>query len=99
MSASARAAATGRALTSHMLFRADFTPMLSPQLAASIGGVKEPADLLRLPILDPSDPLVGAMVRRCRRRRPMSLARRPGSSMGSQAYEAAPRWPARAWPS
>ena len=30
--------------------------MLSPGLAATIGGVKEPADLLRLPILDPGDP-------------------------------------------
>ena len=73
-------------LAVHMLFRADFTPMLSPQLAESIGGVKEPADLLRLPILDPSDPwwrqwFAAANV-------PADeLARRPGSSMGSQASE------------
>ena len=73
-------------LAVHMLFRADFTPMLSPQLAASIGGVKEPADLLRLPILDSSDPwwrqwFAAANV-------PADeLARRPGSSMGSQASE------------
>ena len=39
----------------HKLLDADFTPMLSPKLAASIGGVQEPADLLRLPILDPGD--------------------------------------------
>ena len=30
--------------------------MLSPQLAESIGGVREPADILKLPLLDPKDP-------------------------------------------
>ena len=30
--------------------------MLSPALAVSIGGVKTPEDLLKLPIVDPSDP-------------------------------------------
>lgn len=74
-------------LEAHKLLDADFTPMLSPRLAASIGGVKEPADLLRLPILDPGDIWwsqwfeaagVGAH----------DLAKRPGSSMGAQAYEA-----------
>ncbi len=29
-------------LATHFLFRADFTPMLSPKLAESIGGVKQP---------------------------------------------------------
>lgn len=43
-------------LTSHHLIEASFTPMLSPSLAESIGGVTEPADLLRLPIIDPDDP-------------------------------------------
>lgn len=33
-----------------------FTPMLAPELAASIGGVHEPADILKLPLLDPKDP-------------------------------------------
>ncbi|QDC01926.1 transcriptional regulator GcvA [Mesorhizobium sp. 8] len=71
----------------HMLFRADFTPVLSPKLAASIGGVKEPADLLKLPILDPGDiwwktwfELAGVEAD--------GLAQRPGSSLGAQAYEA-----------
>ena len=54
-------------LAAHMLFRADFTPMLSPQLAASIGGVKEPADLLRLPHPRSERSLVDAVVRRRRR--------------------------------
>ncbi|MBA8877420.1 LysR substrate-binding domain-containing protein [Phyllobacterium myrsinacearum] len=43
-------------LVCHKLFQADFTPMLSPTLAASIGGVKTPEDILKLPILDPGDP-------------------------------------------
>ena len=74
-------------LESHKLLDADFTPMLSPKLAASIGGVNEPADLLRLPILDPGDiwwtewfSAAGVTSH--------DLASRPGSSMGAQAYEA-----------
>ena len=42
-------------LRSHRLVRAAFTPMLSPSLAASVGGIKEPADLLKLPRIDPGD--------------------------------------------
>lgn len=71
----------------HRLFHADFTPMLSPKLAAMIGGVETPADLLRLPILDPGDPwwqewfaAAGTPA--------AELASRPGTSMGAQAYEA-----------
>jgi LysR family transcriptional regulator, glycine cleavage system transcriptional activator len=74
-------------LDAYKLLEADFTPMLSPRLAASIGGVKEPADLLRLPILDPGDiwwtqwfEAAGVLSH--------DLAKRPGSSMGAQAYEA-----------
>lgn len=74
-------------LEAHKLLDADFTPMLSPKLAASIGGIKEPADLLRLPILDPGDiwwtqwfEAAGVHTH--------DLAKRPGSSMGAQAYEA-----------
>ena len=74
-------------LEAHKLLDADFTPMLSPKLAASIGGVNEPADLLRLPILDPGDiwwtqwfEAAGVSGH--------DLAKRPGSSMGAQAYEA-----------
>lgn len=33
-----------------------FTPMLSPKLAATIGGVREHADIVKLPLIDPSDP-------------------------------------------
>lgn len=76
-----------KGLTSHLLFHADFTPMLSPKLAASIGGVREPADLLKLPIVDAGDPwwhnwftLAGIDAR-------AELATRPRSQLGSQSYE------------
>lgn len=73
-------------LAAHRLINADFTPMLSPSLAASIGGVKEPADLLRLPLLDPGDPwwakwFMAANVPA------EGLSSRPGASMGAQVYE------------
>ena len=73
-------------LVTHKLFDLDFTPMLSPKLATSIGEVKTPGDLLRLRILDPGDywwrlwfeaanvPADG-------------LADRPDASLGSQSYE------------
>lgn len=43
-------------LVAHKLLDVLFTPMLSPKLAASIGGVREPADILKLPLLDSKDP-------------------------------------------
>lgn len=43
-------------LTSLKLVDVRFTPMLSPELAASIGGLRTPADLLKVPLLDPMDP-------------------------------------------
>lgn len=73
-------------MVSHLLFKSDFTPMLSPKLAASIG-IKEPADLLRLPILDPEDHwwrkwFAAAGV-------PADdLAERRGTSMQAQVYHA-----------
>lgn len=42
-------------LKSHFLMKSDFTPMLSPALAETIGGVHEPADILKLRIIDPGD--------------------------------------------
>jgi LysR family glycine cleavage system transcriptional activator len=75
-------------LVSHRLFLADFTPMLSPALAATIGGVKQPSDLLKLRILDAGDPwwpmwfdLAGIDARE-------NLAARPRSQLGAQAFEA-----------
>lgn len=45
-----------RGLKSDLLMEARFTPMLSPSLAKSIGGIKTPDDLLQLPLIDPYDP-------------------------------------------
>lgn len=74
-------------LDAHFLFHETFTPMLSPALAASIGGVREPADLLKLPIIDSGDRwwatwfgLVGVDAA-------AALAERPRSQFGSQSYE------------
>lgn len=43
-------------LKCHKLFPAVFTPMLSPKLADSIGGIHEPSDILMLTIIEPMDP-------------------------------------------
>lgn len=42
-------------LTCRELIRLDYTPILSPKLADSIGGVHEPADLLKLPWISHDD--------------------------------------------
>ncbi len=42
-------------LTVHRIMRMDFTPMLSPKLAENAGGIQEPADLLKLPIISAGD--------------------------------------------
>ena len=42
-------------LCSHLLVNGDFAPMISSRLAASTP-MREPADLLQLPLLDPEDP-------------------------------------------
>ncbi|MCR4268978.1 LysR substrate-binding domain-containing protein [Nitratireductor sp. ZSWI3] len=42
-------------LERHLLLMANFSPMLSPRLAETVGGIRTPEDLLRLPLLDPDD--------------------------------------------
>jgi LysR family glycine cleavage system transcriptional activator len=42
-------------LECHRVMRMNFAPMLSPVLAETIGGVREPADLLKLPIISARD--------------------------------------------
>jgi LysR family glycine cleavage system transcriptional activator len=71
----------------HRLIRGGFTPMLSPELAATVGGVREPADLLKLPIISPNDPWWGhwfkaAGIPDC------GLPRGPDNVMGAQMIEA-----------
>ncbi|MER9143973.1 LysR substrate-binding domain-containing protein [Mesorhizobium sp. M0871] len=43
-------------LTAHYLFKADYTPMLSPRLAESVGGIHRPEDLYQLPLCCADDP-------------------------------------------
>lgn len=74
-------------LAAHPLMPATFTPMLSPELAGSIGGVRTPADLLRLPILTPTDPWWLHWLREAGIS-PKGLEGRPQNEMGSQANEA-----------
>lgn len=74
-------------LVTHRLMALTFTPMLSPQLAESIGGVEEPADLLDLPIIGPGDPW-WAMWLEAAGLPPASVEGRPKNLLGSQANEA-----------
>lgn len=74
-------------LDAHFLFRETFTPMLSPALAASIGGVREPADLLRLPIVDSGDHWWRTWFDLAGVDAASDLASRPRSQFGSQSYE------------
>jgi LysR family glycine cleavage system transcriptional activator len=41
----------------HELVRAEFTPMLAPKLLELVDGLNEPKDLLRVPLINPADPL------------------------------------------
>ncbi len=73
-------------LVCNFLFDGDFSPMLSPALAESIGGVHEPADLLKLPLLGSDDywwdkwfTAAGVPYN--------SKHVRPGTSLGAQTYE------------
>lgn len=74
-------------LVSHYLFDGDFAPMLSPGLAQSVGGIRAPADLLKLPLLGPDDYwwdkwFIAAGV-------PYNASQaQPGARLGAQAYEA-----------
>jgi LysR family glycine cleavage system transcriptional activator len=75
-------------LTSHFLMKSDFTPMLSPVLAETVGGVREPADILKLRIIDAGDVwwrlwLETAGIPDA------DLRGRPNSRFGAQAFEAA----------
>ena len=74
-------------LVSHRLFLADFTPMLSPALAATVGGVATPADLLKLPILDAGDPWWTMWFDLAAIDARENLAARTRRQLGSQAFE------------
>lgn len=76
------------ALRAHFLMRNHFTPMLSPKLAESIGGVREPLDLLKLRIIDPGDRWWRIWFTAAGHP-DAELDRYPHSKMGAQALEAA----------
>lgn len=70
-------------LAAHPLIPTDFTPMLSPRLLERHGPIEEPADLLKLPLVDPKDlwwPLwfaaAGVVAD--------DIAKRPGIDLGAQ---------------
>lgn len=74
-------------LVSHYLFKADYTPMLSPKLAESVGGIRTIDDLYKVALFGPADPwwptwfsVAGATFNPTR-----VIA---GPTLGTQAYEA-----------
>lgn len=75
-------------LRAHTLINGAFTPMLNPELAESIGGVQAPADLLKLPIIDPNDPWWDHWFAAAGIPDP-PLQRGPESALGAQSLEAA----------
>ncbi len=72
---------------SREIVKADFSPMLSPTLADSIGGLNAPQDILRLPMVDPQDPWWKIWFQAAGLE-DVDLSDRPSSRMGSQALEA-----------
>ncbi|MTI44279.1 LysR family glycine cleavage system transcriptional activator [Roseibium hamelinense] len=71
----------------HRLVDATFTPMLSPELAETIGGVHSAEDILRLPLIDPGDPWWKIWFDKAGIK-DVDLSNRPATRMGSQALEA-----------
>ncbi|QDG75047.1 LysR family transcriptional regulator [Labrenzia sp. PHM005] len=69
------------------LVKAEFTPLVAPELAASIGGIHTLEDLLKIPIIDPGDPWWLMWFAAAGMPDP-DLSRWPESRMGSQALEA-----------
>lgn len=73
-------------LEAHLLIPNQFTPVCSPALIEGLD-IREPSDLLRLPIISPSDPwwidwFNAAGVR------DVDLSGRPDNSLGAQQFEA-----------
>ncbi|WP_114390660.1 transcriptional regulator GcvA [Notoacmeibacter marinus] len=74
-------------LRCHELFKARFTPMLSPALAERHGPLRQPADLLKLPLVDPHDPWWSAWFSAAGVDA-SEIMKRPISCMGDQFLEA-----------
>lgn len=74
-------------LTSHLLLRAEFAPMLHPRLIAEYH-VEKPEDLLRVPQITPDDPWLCKWLELAGVPAPV-IPDRPFSRLGSQNLEAA----------
>lgn len=72
---------------SYEIVRADFSPMLSPSLAETVGGIRSPEDLLKLPLVDPLDSWWDIWFRAAGLQ-DVDLSCYPNTRMGSQALEA-----------
>lgn len=74
-------------LSVHYLFKADYTPMLSPALAEKVGGIHVPEDLYKVPLCCPHDPWWAVWFEAAGARyEPDRVI--PGPTFGTQAYEA-----------
>ncbi|MEJ8476837.1 LysR family transcriptional regulator [Roseibium algae] len=71
----------------HDLVPVTFTPMLSPALAQSVGGIHTPLDLLKVTIIDPQDDWWAVWFSDAGYP-DLDLSHLPSSRMGSQALEA-----------
>ncbi|WP_275784086.1 LysR substrate-binding domain-containing protein [Pararhizobium gei] len=74
-------------LKAHRIMRMDFTPMLSPTLAASIGGIHNPTDLLKLPIISAADEWWKQWFTEAGIDDP-GLGRFPANELGTQSFDA-----------
>jgi LysR family glycine cleavage system transcriptional activator len=74
-------------LHSHLLIPTQFTPMLSKELSESVGGINEPSDLLKLPILSHSDPWWQLWLKAAGLEN-QDLGDRPNRQIGPQILEA-----------
>ncbi|MEM5583176.1 MULTISPECIES: LysR family transcriptional regulator [unclassified Roseibium] len=72
---------------SYEIVRADFSPMLSPSLLETVGGIRAPEDLLKLPLVDPLDPWWDLWFRAAGMP-DVDLSCYPNSRLGAQALEA-----------
>ncbi len=73
-------------LVAHRLFPLRFTPLCSPELLRRLGPLHQPADLLRLPLLTPTDPWWRHWLERAGVA-PEAVATRPGIELESQQIE------------
>lgn len=72
-------------LAQHLLFRSSYTPLLTPALVAQYGPLDSPEDLLRVPLVDPSDPAWAMWFRAAGVTPPQDVAEQ--NSLGSQMLE------------